>query len=106
MLMFLRYQIMSACWQADPEDRPAFGRLTQLLGKMLEAENQSEYIDFDATSSLSSYDKKSRSGRRESESDDEAWSLNSMTQIMIRDDGDEVRYVVGSPASTIAEDNV
>ncbi|XP_065844331.1 uncharacterized protein [Oscarella lobularis] len=100
------YQIMSACWQADPEDRPAFGRLTQLLGKMLEAENQSEYIDFDATSSLSSYDKKSRSGRRESESDDEAWSLNSMTQIMIRDDGDEVRYVVGSPASTIAEDNV
>ena len=97
---------MSACWRTEPEDRPAFSRLTQLLGKMLEAENQGEYIDFDATSSLSSYSIESRSGRRESESDDEDWCVNTVTQVMIRDDGDEVRYVVGSATSSTAEDNV
>ena len=94
---------MSACWSADSENRPAFSRLTQLLGKMLEAENQSQYIDFDATSSLSSYEIESRSGRRESKSVDEDLSLNSVTQVMVRGKGDDVRYVAGSATSAIAE---
>ncbi|XP_065844363.1 uncharacterized protein [Oscarella lobularis] len=97
------YKIMSACWSADSENRPAFSRLTQLLGKMLEAENQSQYIDFDATSSLSSYEIESRSGRRESKSVDEDLSLNSVTQVMVRGKGDDVRYVAGSATSAIAE---
>ena len=95
---------MSACWRTEPDNRPAFSRLTQLLGKMLEAENQGEYIDFNATSSLFSYSIESSS--RKSESDDEDWCVNTVTQIMIRDDGDEIRYVVGSATSSTSEDNV
>ena len=106
MQISYRYKIMSACWRADPEKRPAFCRLTQLLGKMLEAENQSQYIDFDATSSLSSYDTESRSGKKESEGGDDDCCLNSLTQVMIRDDGDEFRYVVGSATLTVVEEIV
>ncbi|XP_065844670.1 uncharacterized protein [Oscarella lobularis] len=100
------YKIMSSCWRADPENRPVFSRLTQLLGKMLEAENHSQYIDFDATGSLFSYDTESRYGREESESGDEDWCLDSMTQVMACGEGDEVSYVVGSATSSVAEEIV
>ena len=83
-----------------------FSRLTQLLGKMLEAENHSQYIDFDATGSLFSYDTESRYGREESESGDEDWCLDSMTQVMACGEGDEVSYVVGSATSSVAEEIV
>ncbi|XP_065844505.1 uncharacterized protein [Oscarella lobularis] len=97
------YKIMSSCWSADPEKRPTFNRLTRLLGQMLEAENQSQYIVFDAISLLPSGSTKSRSRAMESESENEALRTNSFTQ---KDDAEEIRYVVGSAASAIKESNV
>ena len=94
---------MSSCWSADPEKRPTFNRLTRLLGQMLEAENQSQYIVFDAISLLPSGSTKSRSRAMESESENEALRTNSFTQ---KDDAEEIRYVVGSAASAIKESNV
>ena len=90
---------MSACWSSDSEKRPTFSRLTQFLGKMLEAENQSQYIVFDAISLLSSFSIDSQSGTRadckNGDSED-----NSFTQI---DDAKEVRYVDDSSAPLFKE---
>ena len=41
--------------------------------------------------------------REESEGGDEDWCINNITQVIIRGDGDEVRYVAGSAASAVAE---
>ena len=67
---------------------------------MLEAENESQYIVFDAISLLSSCSIESRSGKRESDCKNWDSEHNSFTQI---DDAEEVRYVVGSSASAVKE---
>ena len=38
---------MSDCWNANPEKRPTFSRLSELLGKMLEEQNPSKYLNLD-----------------------------------------------------------
>ena len=91
---------MSACWSADSEKRPTFSRLTRLLGQMLEAENQSQYIVFDAISLLSSCSIESQNETKEPGCKNETCEHNSFTQI---DDAEEVRYVVGSSAFAIKE---
>ncbi|XP_065844501.1 uncharacterized protein [Oscarella lobularis] len=87
------YKIMTACWRSEPEKRPLFGSLTQQVGKMLEAQQQSKYIVFDA------WDAESGIETKESEIDDETCPLNYLAHDMNRGKGSEVRYYVAGSAT-------
>ena len=64
---------MCACWRNDPDQRPVFSSLTQLLGNMLEFESHRKYIVFDTcTASMESLSEEGKSG-----SSDETFGVNS-----------------------------
>ena len=44
---FLRYELMSECWRSEPEMRPSFEKLSKQLGKMLEEEAPTKYLNLD-----------------------------------------------------------
>ncbi|XP_065842447.1 tyrosine-protein kinase receptor torso-like [Oscarella lobularis] len=41
------YELMSECWRSEPEMRPSFEKLSKQLGKMLEEEAPTKYLNLD-----------------------------------------------------------
>ena len=51
--------MMSECWCAEPERRPAFSALAEDLGKVLEEKQPTMYLQLDFSSSCELWDLKS-----------------------------------------------
>ena len=63
---FLRYEIMCECWRSEPEMRPTFENLSTQLGKMLEEETPTKYLNLDSIYMSSFCDLKSTTGKGQS----------------------------------------
>ncbi|XP_065841406.1 uncharacterized protein [Oscarella lobularis] len=50
------YDMMSKCWCTEPESRPAFSLLAKNLGKLLEEEQPTRYLQLDFSSSCKMWD--------------------------------------------------
>ena len=48
--------MMSKCWCTEPESRPAFSLLAKNLGKLLEEEQPTRYLQLDFSSSCKMWD--------------------------------------------------
>ena len=48
--------MMSKCWCTEPESRPAFSHLAENLGKLLEEEQPTRYLQLDFSSSCKMWD--------------------------------------------------
>ncbi|XP_065842889.1 tyrosine-protein kinase receptor torso-like isoform X5 [Oscarella lobularis] len=60
------YEIMFECWRSEPEMRPTFEKLSTQLGKMLEEETPTKYLNLDSIYMSSFCDLKSTTGKRQS----------------------------------------
>ena len=90
---------MSECWNAEPEKRPSFEQLSQLLGEMVEKESPNKYFNFDVTFVNPYWDLKSTTGSRQpgtasSESVGESIEIDSSPIREALSDGFDVRYVI------------
>lgn len=47
------YRLMKLCWAMNPEERPDFGKIRQILAQMLS--NHSEYVDLSDIQSSTYY---------------------------------------------------
>ena len=90
---------MSECWNAEPEKRPLFEQLSQLLGDIVEGESPNKYLNFDITFVNPLWDLKSTTGSGQpgtasSESVGESIEIDSSPIREALSDGFDVRYVI------------
>ncbi|XP_065842852.1 uncharacterized protein [Oscarella lobularis] len=93
------YDLMSECWNAEPEKRPLFEQLSQLLGDIVEGESPNKYLNFDITFVNPLWDLKSTTGSGQpgtasSESVGESIEIDSSPIREALSDGFDVRYVI------------
>ena len=89
---------MSECWNAEPEKRPSFEQLSQLLGEIVEGESPNKYLNFDVTFVNPFWDLKSTGSRQPGtaslESVGESIEIDSSPIREALSHGFDVRYVI------------
>ena len=89
---------MSECWNSEPEKRPSFEQLSQLLGEIVEEESPNKYFNFDVTFVNPYWDLKSTGSRlpgtASSECVSESIEIDSSSMKEALSEGFDVRYVI------------
>lgn len=82
ILFFLqhRYSLMRECWHFDPDKRPAFNDIVQILDQILSQTSDKEYLDF-GLPALETPSSSECDSDTDLESDNEDMAMNPQNQL-------------------------